>query len=349
MKSSLVPDIVTRFSTPASTLRVRKELEKANLELASGRHADMGLELGGRSGVLVSARSQSALLEGLKTDASISAGRLQTIQLSLDMAAEGAQSFLESLMPLKSGQVPPEQVASHARMLLGEFTSAINAASQGSYVFGGKNIAEKPLTEYFSSPPSDARMAVENAFTARFGVPPSDAATASITAADMADFLDNDLAALFESPQWESLWSNATDDSLMALVSLNDVVAATDSANNPAIRKLEMAYVMIAGLGIAELNAAARDEVVERAMSAVGDGIAGIDRMRGDIGFREERISRVQERLELQGKMVDKEIAGMEQVDLHEVAVRVNDLSLQLETSYSLTGRLQKLTLLSFL
>ncbi len=349
MKSSLVPDLVTPFSTPAATTRVRRDLEKANLELASGRHADLGLELGGRSSVLVSARSQSALLEGLKTDAAISAGRLQVAQQSLELAGAGAQDLLKSLAPLKAGQVPPEQVSSHARMLLEEFTSAINATSQGSYVFGGKNITEQPLTEYFADPPSAARTAVENAFITRFGVPPSDPATVSISAADMADFLDNDFAALFTSPQWESLWSNATDDSLMALVSLDDVVPATASANNPAIRKLEMAYVMMAGLGIETLNAEAREEVVDRAMSAIGNGIAEVDRMRGDIGFREERVRRAQDRLELQQDLIDKEIVGMEQVDLHEVAARVNELSVQLETSYSVTGRLQNLTLLSFI
>ncbi len=349
MKSSLVPDLVTPFSTPAATTRVRRDLEKANLELASGRHADLGLELGGRSSVLVSARSQNALLEGLKTDASISAGRLEVAQQSLELATAGAQDLLESLAPLKAGQVPPGQVSSQARMLLEEFTSAINATSQGAYVFGGRNITEQPLTEYFSDPPSAARTAVENAFVARFGVPPSDPATASISAADMADFLDNDFAALFESPQWENLWSDATDGGLMALVSLDDVVPATESANNPAIRKLEMAYVMMAGLGIETLNAEARDEVVDRAMSTIGNGIAEADRLRGDIGFRQERIDRAQDRLELQQDLLEREIVDMEQVDLHEVAARVNELSVQLETSYSVTGRLQNLTLLNFI
>jgi len=349
MKSSLVPDIVTPFSTPAATQRVRRELTKANLELASGTHMDLGLELGGRASAFVSASSQEVLLEGLLSDAAISAGRLRVIQLSLEMAADGAQSFLDSLMPLKSGQVPPAQVASHARELLEEFTSAINASSHGGHVFAGRNLTETPLADYFSEPPSAARTAVEDAFMARFGMMPSDAGTETISAGDMADFLDNAFAALFDSPQWESLWSTATDEGFAALISFTDTVEATASANNPAIRKLAMAYVMVAGLGIETLNAQAREEVVDRAIAAIGEGIAGIDRLRGEIGFREERVSRVVKRLELQQEFVGREIAGMEQVDLHEMAVRVNELSLQLETSYSVTGRLQQLTLLRFI
>jgi len=349
MKSSLVPALVTAFSTPAATGRIRRELGRANLELASGRHADLGLELAGRASVLVSARSQAAVLEGLETDAGISGGRLEMVQQSLELASRGGQGFLEELAPLKAGQTPPSQVAAHARALLGEFTGAINATSQGSFVFGGRNITQAPLADYFSDPPPAARTAVENAFAAHFGVAPSDPAAAGISASDMAAFLDGDFADLFSDSQWKANWSRATDEGMQTLVSPHEVVAATESANDPAVRKLAMAYVMVAGLGIENLNARARQEVVDRAMSAVGEGIAKADEMRGRVGFRQERIARARERLDVQHKLLKKDIAGMEQVDLHAVAARVNALSVQLETSYSVTGRLQKLTLLRFL
>ena len=349
MKSSLVPPLVTPFATPAATARVRQDLQEANLELASGRHADLGLTLAGRSSLLISTRGQEVLFDSLKTGIDISATRLQVAQQSLQMASDGAQSLLKSLAPMLSGQVEPQQVAAHARSLLTEFVNAINATAQGSYVFGGMNLTEQPLMDYFAEPLSAARGAVEAAFATRFGFAPGDAAAASISAADMASFLDNDFAPLFDAVQWDVLWSQATDNGLRAPVGLDETVEATASANDPAMRKVAMAYVMVAGLGIEALNASARQELAERALATLGEGIAGIDRLRGDIGFRQERIERASERLQAQRNMVEKEIAGMEQVDLHAVAARVNDLALRLETSYTLTGRLQKLTLLNFL
>jgi len=349
MKSSLVPPLTTPTAAPAATAQARRELETANLELASGRHADMGLELGGRSSVLVEARSQRTLLEGLKDDAGIAASRLSTIQLSLESMVDGAHAMLDTLMPLRTGQMDPAVAAGQARGHFEAMIAAVNATSQGSFVFGGINVGEAPFADYFAEPPSAARQAVEDAFINRFGFPPGDPAAAGITEADMADFLDNEFAALFDSPQWETLWSTATDEPMKSLVSLNDVVPATASANDPAIRKLAMGYVMVAGLGIDSLGRAARDVVTERAVSTFGEAIAGLNETRGIVGVQEKRVADAQERLDVQIAWLDQEIVGMEQVDLHEVAARINELQTMLEASYAVTGRLQNLTLLNYM
>ncbi len=349
MKSVLVPALTTPWSTPLATSRVRDELQRANTELASGRHADMGLQLGGRAKVLVSAQAQKSLLEGARNNAGIGAARLATVQQSLATAVSGAQRFMEELVPQVSGQGDAAQGAALARSLLGDFTSAVNATSQGAFVFAGKNITAAPLAEYFSDPPSAARQAVESAFQAKFGMAPSDPAAASIAPADMQDFLDNEFAALFDSPQWEALWSSATDEGLRNLVSLSDVAQVTASANDPAIRKVAMAYVMMAGLGVESLGGATRQVVAENALQATGEGVAQLNAMQGQVGVVEERIGRAQERLDSQLALVDRQIAGMEQVDLHEAAEKVQALSLQLEASYAATGKLKDLTLLRYL
>ena len=349
MKSTLVPLIATSFSTPAATARVRAELNRANQELASGRLADVGLELASRAGYLAELDSRRNVLEGLKDDANIARGRLEVIQQSLAQAAEGAQDFLQLLMPLKTGQGDPRLAQEQAAGLLKQLTNLLNVSYQGAHVFGGRNISDLPLVDYFADPPSPARQAVENAFTARFGFPPSDPAVSTITATDMQDFLANDLAPLFDPPQWQTNFSTATDDTLRTPIGENDTVLSTASANDPAIRKLAMAYVMMAGLGTANLNAAARQEVVAAAMQATGEAITGLDTLRSLVGVRQERVRKAVENLDAHIALMEKEVAGMEQVDIHEVAERVNALSLQLETSYRVSGRLQNLSLLKFM
>jgi flagellar hook-associated protein 3 FlgL len=349
MKSALVPPLTTPTSAPAAMARARRELDEANLQLASGRHADIGLELGGRSNLLVEARSQRVLLEGLMDDAGIAASRLQTVQLSLEGMVEGAHEMLDALMPLRSGQMDPAVAAGQARGHLEDMLAAVNATSQGGHVFGGLNIAEAPLADYFAEPPPLSRQMVEDAFIARFGFPPGDPAAAGIGAADMEDFLTNDLAPLFESPAWEDAWSSATDETMKSLVSLNDVVSSTASANDPAIRKLAMAYVMVAGLGMESMGRAARDVVTDRAIATLGEAIAGLNEMQGITGVQEKRVADARDRLEIQIGWLDKEIAGMEQVDLHEMAMRINELQTRLEAAYAVSGRLQNLTLLNYM
>ena len=349
MKSTLVPLIATSFSTPAATARVRAELNRANQELASGRLADVGLELASRAGYLAELDSRRNVLEGLRDDANIARGRLAVIQQSLAQAADGAQDYLKLLLPLKTGQGDAKLAQEQAAGLLQQLASLLNVSYQGAHVFGGRNISGLPLADYFAEPPSAARQAVENAFIARFGFPPSDPAVATITAADMRDFLANDLPPLFEPPQWQANFSTATDDAMRTPIGENDTVPSTTSANDPAIRKLAMAYVMMAGLGTENLNAAARQEVVAAAIEATGEAIAGLDTMRSLIGVREERVRKAVDNLDARIALMEKEVAGMQQVDIHEAAERVNALTLQLETSYRLSGRLQKLSLLKFM
>ena len=349
MKSALVPPLTTPWSTPAATTTARRELEKANLQLATGKHADVGLVMGGRSDLLVDAHAQEVLLDGLLQDAVISENRLQVIQQSLQTITDDGHALVEALLPLRTGQAQPAVVAGQAKAALTAFTAALNATAAGSFIFGGQNLSEAPFADWFADPPSAARTAVENAFIARFGFPPGDPAAAGITAADMQDFLDNDLAPLFDPPNWNTLWSKATDEPMKTLISLNDVAPVTASANDPAIRKLAMAYVMVAGLGIETLGRAARDVVTDRAIEMINGAIAGINDLRGIIGVQEKRVSDAKDRLELQKGWLEKQIAGMEQVDMHEMAMRVTDLSNKLEASYAITGRLQNLTLLKYL
>ncbi|HHN73586.1 MAG TPA: flagellar hook-associated family protein [Thermopetrobacter sp.] len=349
MRSALVPPLTTPMGAPAATLQARRELEKVNLQLASGRYADMGLELGGRSDVLVEARAQFALLEGLIDDAAISASRLQTVQLSLKTMVDGAQDLLDGLMPLKTGQMDPSVAAGQAAGNFAAMIAAVNTTSQGSYVFGGQNVGVAPLADYFADPPPPARVAVESAFIARFGFAPGDPAAAGITADQMADFIDNDLAPLFDDPAWGSDWSQATDEPMRTLVSLNDVVSVTASANDPAIRKLAMAYVMVAGLGIETMGEAARNVIADRAIATIGEAVAGLNETRGVVGVQEKRVADARDRLEIQKGWVEREIAGMEQVDLHEMAMRVNELQTRLEAAYTVSGRLQELTLLRYM
>ncbi len=349
MKSTLVPLIATPFSTPAATARVRADLNRASQELASGRLADVGLELAGKAGYLAELDARHEVLTGLKDDANIARGRLEVMQQSLEQAADGAQDFLKLLLPLKTGQGDAKLAREQAAGLLQQLTNLMNVSYQGAHVFGGRNISDLPLVDYFADPPSSARQAVENAFTARFGFPPTDPAVATITAADMKDFLANDLPPLFEPPQWQADFSTATDDAMRTPIGENDSVPSTASANDPAIRKLAMAYVMMAGLGTENLNAAARQEVVAAAIEATGEAIAGLDTMRSLIGVRQERVQKAVDNLDARIALMEKEVAGMEQVDLHEAAERVNALSLQLETSYRLSGRLQNLSLLKYM
>ena len=75
--------------------------------------------------------------------------------------------------------------------------ASANATSGDQYVFGGINSAVAPMADYFSTPTSAAKTAVDQAFQTAFGFLPSDPAAASISASAMQSFLSGPFAALF--------------------------------------------------------------------------------------------------------------------------------------------------------
>ena len=76
--------------------------------------------------------------------------------------------------------------------------ASTNATSGDQYVFGGINSAVAPMADYYSTPASAAKTAVDQAFQTAFGILPSDPAAANISASAMQSFLSGPFAALFQ-------------------------------------------------------------------------------------------------------------------------------------------------------
>ena len=71
----------------------------------------------------------------------------------------------------------------------------------------------------------------------------------TITAAQMQTFLDTTFDAEFASPAWNANWSTASDQTMRSRISTTEIVDTSVSANEPAFRKLAMAYTMLSDLG----------------------------------------------------------------------------------------------------
>src|SRR6185503_17710087 len=154
---------------------------------------------------------------------------------------------------------------------LAAFIDTANTASGGHFLFAGINSANQPVKDYATG----GKPAVGAAFFAAFGVTQSDPAVATITAAQMSTFIDTQFAALFADPAWGTDWSTAANQNLTQRISPSEKVQTSVNANDTAMRKLAMAYTMVADLGTTGLNADARNVLVAKATAIIGS--AGSD------------------------------------------------------------------------
>src|SRR5690625_193015 len=349
MKTMSVSSAAIAGAARESILKTQAALLPAQKEVATGRHADMGLALGRRTGHLVSLRQDFARITGFIDMNAFATSRLDMTQTVLGEIRTSAEEFLGMLISAPDGKVGALALRQQAAAGLSGLIAGLNTSVGGQHIFGGINSDAPPIGDYSASPPSAGKLAVRDAFQAAFGMSADDPNVATITAAEMEAFLDGAFADLFDDAGWSAHWSAASSDPMQSRISPTDTVTSSISANEAGMRKLAMAFVMVADLGAEKLSGAAFGKVVEAATRLVSDGAREIVTMQGRVGAAQARIGQVDDRLSLQRDILSREVGALESVDPFEAATRVTDLMTRLEAGYALTARLQHLSLLNFL
>ena len=131
-------------------------------------------------------------------------------------------------------------------------------------------------------------------------------------------------------------------------VSTTQTIDTSVSANEPAFRKLAMAYTMLSDLGT-NLNQAAFQAVVDTALLGVGAAINDLAGVGAKLGTAQQLTTNATSRLLVQSDLITQQVTAMENVDPEEASVRVTNLETQLDMSLALTARIQRLSILNYL
>lgn len=345
MKISHVSTKALSHSTRLVLMKAQVRLATAQKEVTTGRHADIGASLGFMTGQTISLRNEHARLSGISDSNAIAKTRISSTQAVLDGLANDAQTFIGALIGARNSDTGAQVVAVEAHARLASLINGINTTVEGVHVFAGINTDFAPLADYFADPPSPGRQSVANAFLAQFGMTQSDPAVNGISAADMQAFLDGAFNALTDEPAWSANWSMASDQTITSRISIGETAETSVSANAVAIRKLVSAYVMLTDLGAEQLNEGAFHAIVDTAVRTAGDAIQQLTGLRTTLGIAEERIAAADQRMSIQMDVLARHITGLETVDPYEASLRVTSLLTQIETAYTLTARLNEMSL----
>lgn len=90
-------------------------------------------------------------------------------------------------------------------------------------------------------------------------------------------------------------------------------------------------------------------EVFNVITGMVTDAIDQIDQQRFKLENARARINEIMRNHEQEQSILQETISTVEDVDINEVAVKLNALQLQLEASYGVTARVQQLSLVNFI
>lgn len=328
---------------------MQAELAQATKELATGRYADVGRELGFRTGQSISVRQERSQLEAFMTSNGVVSLRLNSTEKSLQSIRTAAEGFMKEIISRPYDGIDSGAVIASARSNLGFLVSELNRTAGGQYIYGGLNASQRPVDPYETTPTSAAKSAVDAAFLSAFGIPQTDPAVLQISPSDMAAFLDGPFASLFDEAAWVGAWSRASSEVMHSQVSAAEKVATSISANDSAIRKLAMAYTMAFDLGNAGLSAETRQVLFQKAANLVGVATKELTHLEAAVGNAQSRVNRANEMMDLQRNILDEKLGKLEGVDPAEAKTRVDALSTQIQISYSLTSQLRKLSLIDYI
>lgn len=323
----------------------QKRLAAAQTEAMTGRHADVGLSLGARTGSAIGLRLELDAITGGIGQAKQAGLRAKVTQDAMNTFTQVAQGFMSMLTGARTAENGKDLAAISAASALEALETAFATTHDGQYIFGGLNSGAAPLTRYDDGP----RQSVAGAFEAAFGFPPSDPAAGALTGSDIAGFLDNGFAALFEDPSWGAVWSGASGQRPLFRLASGEALDLSANASQPFARSLAQAFAMVEMLGQSEISRDSFQTVADRAMALVAEAHLEIGYEQARIGFAEARLKNAVEAMELSETRFASALQALEGVDPYEAATRINLLMTQLETSYALTGRINRLSLLSYI
>jgi len=165
----------------------------------------------------------------------------------------------------------------------------------------------------------------------------------------MSSFLGNGFANLFNDAGWKGTWSAASDQNARSRISTSELIDTSTNTNQQPFRQLASAYTMIADLGVTNLNSAAFQTVVDKAVQVAGQAVEGLSTIEASLGTAQQRISTANDRMSIQVNIITNQINGLESVDPAEASTRVSSLLTQIDTAYAVTARIEQLSLLKYL
>jgi flagellar hook-associated protein 3 FlgL len=327
-------------------MQAQSQLTNAMTEMSTGEYADLGLQLGDQSGYELSLKEQIGQLQTLTSAVSIS---LSTAQSALSAIQSNAQTTLNNLAAWTPSGTSGASLQNMGQSGLQSLISGVNTTPSDQYVFGGINSAVAPMADYYSTPTSAAKTAVDQAFQTTFGVLPSDPAAANISASDMQSFLSEPFAALFQGASWSTDWSSASSDNTSATIAPGQTVTTSTNANQPGFQQLAQAYTMLSEFGGSALSSDAQQAVATAAASLVSQGADSMINIQAGLGSSQSAVTSANNSMSSQLTILQGQLGNLDNVNSTATAAEISSLTNQIQMAYELTSRLQQLNLAQYL
>jgi flagellar hook-associated protein 3 FlgL len=274
---------------------------------------------------------------------------LSTAQNALSAIQTTAQTTLDNLAGSTLDASSDVSLQDMGQSGLQSLISGANTTSGDQYVFGGINSAVAPMADYYSTPTSAAKTAIDDAFQTTFGMLPTDPGAAGISASDMQSFLSGPFATLFQGASWSADWSSASSVNTSGEVAPGQTVTTSTNANQPGFQELAQAYAMLSEFGGSALSSDAQQAVATTASSLLSQGLNSMINLQAGLGSTQSSVTDATNSMNSQLTILQDQIGALDNVNMTATAAQITSLTNQVQMAYELTSRLSQLNLAQYL
>ncbi len=314
---------------------LKTEMERLNMEVTTGVTADATQHLSGNFAQLSDVEHDLTLLESQRLTTEQGRIEASVTQTSLERFQDEAQNLSSTALTLANSAGAPSYTsfANEAENALGAMISSLNTNVGGRSMFSGDEVSSRAI-----APLDDFMSAI------------SAAIAGSTSAADVNAAMD----AFFDTPGggFDTLIYQGGDAARGAIpLGEGESVSFDLRADDPAFRQVFKETAIAASLNDPGITLSTADK--SELTAQVGERLLGsqdrLTDLRADVGFAESRIDRAATRISTETSGLEILRTELLEVDQNEAAVELEALQLQLETIYTLTSRLSRLSLVNFL
>lgn len=335
MTLTTIGDMRQFFQQTRHNSMIKSDLNTLVEELTTGQASDLTEHLGPTQTRLSSIDRQLQMLDRFAQSNVESGQLLSTMQLALGKVEDHRSTAASALLTINeaSTEAQVSDAGSIARSGFDATVHSMNMRFNDGAMFGGTDVDANPL-----APAADMMNEIVTAVTGL------------TTATDITAAIDD----WFDTPGggFETLgYLGGTDGNIQRPVEAGQSIEIALRADDPAIRETLKAFAKgaIAGDTTIPLTIDTRHSLQREAAEDMFTVAGSLASVQGQIGFAEGQVEDATVRIAAQQSSYGIARNNLVYVDPFETASRLEAVQLQLETHYTLTARLSRLSLTEYL
>jgi flagellar hook-associated protein 3 FlgL len=346
-----ISTLASHLQLNSSIRSLQNQLMDAQKEMSTGRKADLVAALRDRAAEDVDLRNTLNDITEFKGTTEIVASRIDTMQTALSGVRGIAEQMRNTALTSRDA-VSRRYLQEAATTAIERINSFLNAQTAGRTLFSGIETGRAPMQaiDVVNAGSGLSPQQAVDQVIANLG-PITDAASALAVAngADGISSIFDDTNSSANLRYSATFYNGAATGATTARLDNGYEIDYSLRADNPAFRELQQGLYMLAAVPAGSIPDDAFAAWQDEAAKHINAGFQGVIDVSAELGYKQSVVADALTRHDASIAQLNNQIANLEAADPFQTALRLSQLQTQLEATFSITARMNELTLTKFL